>query len=694
MVKRITIFIISIFFMHIIVYGAGDVNNDSRINVNDSRLLREYLVGNSVSIYESEADMNGDGSVDLKDLVLLERGIGTGSGTETEADTNVSIKDIVYGQSELGRDLVCTVIEPKEYSRTILSIYAIHGFEDWYDHDGQELVDTAHRVIEHFKNPDVLQDTRLMIISCANPDGLIDGMTKNGYGRCNANGVDLNRDFDAAHVVTTNARNYTLSPFSATESRALRDLVLSYHPDIVLDNHGWENCTIGDVEIASVFHEAMGLNHKKSFSDNAHGYFSYWAHIQGALSLLIEFTDPDFSRDDYIKGLERLASGNYDDGTGKYESDPEFATFDSVKTYALSDSNNLDTYLDINGEKAGVIYGSSDLCTILRFYKNSWVKVNYPVLNGRRSAYCPLSYFIDPDQRVKLQEIHFNNNRKVYRKQNLTDELGTVYTTDTAYVVAETGTARQIFYPVDAGGWKLGWIEKSNVRSVSTIGDALISAPDIRVMPGDEISIPLMIKADDLIAARLWVMYDPELLECVNEENCLDSMTCSDDMSTGLICILWADSLIETKNPVNDLMAKLHFIVKDGAASDTALDILVQNEDMLTGRLEVVKGITRSSNITLRHDQNKVMYIPNNLEVIEEYAFYGFGCETLYLSGDKLKSIKSKAFSDCKDVYIGENVNEIADDAFEGDEITIHGVQGSAAERYAIGHGIGFISIQ
>ena len=215
----------------------GDINADGKVSIEDSLLLRDYLVGNAAGIYESNSDIDEDGDVDLKDLVLLERCLGTipeddqvpVDPVEPE-ECRPSVTEIVYGQSEMGRDLVCTIIEPEHYDRTILANFAIHGFEDNYDHDGQELVDTAELVIDHFRDAEDMHSCRLMIVSCANPDGLINGTTNNGFGRCNANGVDLNRDFDAAHVSMNNARNYTPYPFSASESRALRDLVNTYQP--------------------------------------------------------------------------------------------------------------------------------------------------------------------------------------------------------------------------------------------------------------------------------------------------------------------------------------------------------------------------------------------------------------------------------------------------------------------------------
>ena len=46
------------------------------------------------------------------------------------AESNVTCSSIVYGKSEMGRDLICYSISEEDYDRTILLNFAIHGFED------------------------------------------------------------------------------------------------------------------------------------------------------------------------------------------------------------------------------------------------------------------------------------------------------------------------------------------------------------------------------------------------------------------------------------------------------------------------------------------------------------------------------------------------------------------------------------
>ena len=207
----------------------------------------------------------------------------------------VTCTEVVYGKSENGRDLTCYVLTDNDsgsYNRTLLLNFAIHGYEDAYDADGQVLVDLAHRLIGHYSRQTSLHGCRLVIVPCANPDGLLDGYTNYGFGRCNAKGIDLNRDFDAGHYPFQNARNHTPAPFSAAESRALRDLYWAYTPDVVMDFHGWYNEVYGASATARALSERLGLPYYNILSSRS-GFFARWAQDQGSVGLLVELPAPD-----------------------------------------------------------------------------------------------------------------------------------------------------------------------------------------------------------------------------------------------------------------------------------------------------------------------------------------------------------------------------------------------------------------
>ena len=167
----------------------------------------------------------------------------------------------VYGQSELGRDLVCHRVGREDAEHSLLMIFGIHGYEDAFDRDGEVLKMIAERLIGHYsEKPEELQSVCLYIIPCANPDGLLEGNTWEGFGRSNASGIDINRDFSSDWSRQTKSRNRTgRSPFSTAEARAIRDLVLSVRPDYAMDVHGWSECSYGNGEMARVFAQPFGL---------------------------------------------------------------------------------------------------------------------------------------------------------------------------------------------------------------------------------------------------------------------------------------------------------------------------------------------------------------------------------------------------------------------------------------------------
>ena len=446
----------------------GDANLDGIVDLKDVILTRRFLTGGwGVTINTENADVNNDGILDLKDVVLLRRYLVGGWGVVLlpiiQPTSSVVRGSFVYGQSERGRDLVCYTFTPKTYNRTVLLNFAIHGFEDDYDHDGQLLVNAANSLIDYYNTSDDLHDCRLMIIPCANPDGVIDGVTNNGFGRCNANGVDLNRDFDANYTSYSSARNYTPYAFSAAESRALRDLCLEYDPDVVCDMHGWLDTTIGDAELAEVFYQELGLSHQVGFtSSNCRGYFANWVHQQGALGLLVEFTNTNIPQDKLLNAVKRLVAGDYDNGTGSYAEDPNYAAFTGgISCYTLSNDRPT-TYagFGVPFDTISYIEGSTDLCVIEKIYENGWVKVTYPISSGNKTAYCPLSAFIEPGTEVAHYTSTVSGNTKVYRRSDMSETIGSVWSTDVFTVVAKSGNALQIIYPLDDGGWKMGWIQK------------------------------------------------------------------------------------------------------------------------------------------------------------------------------------------------------------------------------------------
>lgn len=226
---------------------------------------------------------------------------GTTTSSETEKDeltekieAITESGDFTYGLSGLDKKLICTKIAPKETAKhKILMGFEIHGYEDLAAKDGQKLIDMAKEIIKHFEeNRGELADSELYIIASMNPDGLSSGSTNNGPGRCQiSKSIDLNRDFNYAFKTFDESRNHTLEkPFSAPESKAVKELVENINPDVVIDCHGWGDMFIGNDYVSDCFKDSLGISYKHAFNANCCGYFSAWADsLKDTKGLLIEY---------------------------------------------------------------------------------------------------------------------------------------------------------------------------------------------------------------------------------------------------------------------------------------------------------------------------------------------------------------------------------------------------------------------
>lgn len=224
---------------------------------------------------------------------------------ETVNNFNVpsNVEKVVYGTSGMGRNLYYYKIGHGK--RTILMNFAIHGYEDAFNKDGYELANMAKGIIKNlakdYKDLE-LEDWSIYIIPTSNPDGILDGQSNNGLGRCQiSKGIDLNRSFPVDFLVNESKRNNTgEKPLLAPEGRALADLTSKLSKRgkdfIVLDVHGWLNETIGDFSVGKYFDREFGFKNKLP-QNAANGYFITYAKSLGAKTSLIELPKPSGKAD-------------------------------------------------------------------------------------------------------------------------------------------------------------------------------------------------------------------------------------------------------------------------------------------------------------------------------------------------------------------------------------------------------------
>ena len=404
--------------------------------------------------------------------------------------------------------------------------------------------------------------------------------------------------------------------------------------------------------------------------------------------------------------------------------------------------------MDIGGEEGGTIYGSEDLCTIEKIYKNGWIRVRYPISSGYKEAYCQLDVFMDPIEEEKLQVINFGQNQTVYRRKELSDKLGTVYSSDTVYLVSKTENAWQILYPLDSGGWKMGWVsmgpgtvsaasveegtnrvdckinennamntvsvvdpdivppEESEVADLQWIHEAyaasaastVLSEGIVRFVSDGNIEIPIIVQTNDLTALRMWILTDSKILEylSVKNGNCLRGLTEAKDKTGSMSAVLWADSLQKDAVSCKGNLGVARFALKPGVSEgETKVTFLVQTGDALTFSLNEVTVSSVDVCVNIQQVETENLSLPESVTEIEQEAFMGGNFSEVVLKSG-MKTIGERAFAYCPNlmkIIIPASTTNIAADAFSGvsDDFSIYGEEGSYAEYYAKRNGFKFV---
>lgn len=202
-----------------------------------------------------------------------------------------------YGTSGLGQALKYYKIG--NGSNVAFAVFAQHGWEDAWAYDGIELVNIADRVMKSLSSSGINSNWTLYIIPYANPDGITNGYTNNGPGRCTVTTkIDMNRSWPSKFSPNYTSRNYTGdSALGSPEGVALKNFIsnnIGNNEKIILDIHGWLNQTYGDYSIAQYFDNQFGYGHSTSWGS---GYLETWGNSIGAKACLIELPMPSSQAD-------------------------------------------------------------------------------------------------------------------------------------------------------------------------------------------------------------------------------------------------------------------------------------------------------------------------------------------------------------------------------------------------------------
>ena len=210
-----------------------------------------------------------------------------------------------------GRDL--TYYQYGSGPNVFFATFAIHGWEDLWSQDGQELVEIANNFYQRLKDSmdyDIANKWTIYIFPGVNLDGITYGWTNYGPGRTtlysNApehKGIDLNRcwQIDSNYQRYTGANYNGTTGFQAYEAQYLRDFLLNHKSQngqtILVDLHGWTQQVIGDSGICEYYSKEFPENNKNSVGRYGTGYLINWARTnlgsstKAARSALIELPD-------------------------------------------------------------------------------------------------------------------------------------------------------------------------------------------------------------------------------------------------------------------------------------------------------------------------------------------------------------------------------------------------------------------
>jgi protein MpaA len=179
-------------------------------------------------------------------------------------------RSVIAGQSALGRDIEVFVRLVDAPRRRVLVIGGLHGNEP-----------ASPPVVRGLLQAQIDPDVEVWLVPVANPDGVAAGL------RCNANGVDLNRNYP----FEWRPRDGGPAPLSEPETQALAALVEQLRPDVVV----WVHQPLGYVSAiggtSSALEQAWGYGAGMPVRPDVtqHGGGESWsALVAGVPSMLIE----------------------------------------------------------------------------------------------------------------------------------------------------------------------------------------------------------------------------------------------------------------------------------------------------------------------------------------------------------------------------------------------------------------------
>ena len=132
-----------------------------------------------------------------------------------------------------------------------------------------------------------------------------------------------------------------------------------------------------------------------------------------------------------------------------------------IKAYPTTTTGKISVYdINLKAYSQSTRYiAYNDNCTINAIYKNGYCEVTYPTANGSHTEFAKTSDFIQNSVTPYNYTASYAIN--TYIRSNLKEKFGSISTNDKCKVVGKSGDKLQLIYPLNSGGYKLGWIDSS-----------------------------------------------------------------------------------------------------------------------------------------------------------------------------------------------------------------------------------------
>lgn len=157
---------------------------------------------------------------------------------------------------------------------------------------------------------------------------------------------------------------------------------------------------------------------------------------------------------------------------------PKVSTSTYIKAYPIKASGKISVYTNAALTKRNTseyIDAASDECWITGFNKTyNSVRVSYPTSDGRKTRYAPASVFFPTgDVSDSFPMLTAPSKLTTYKRSSGSTTYGTIYKGERFYVLGITSSKDRIcaLYPLDAGGYKIGWIKASALASGTSSGN-------------------------------------------------------------------------------------------------------------------------------------------------------------------------------------------------------------------------------